>query len=185
MAPSAAQSRLTFSTALRVRALRRGHDEPAVDEQARKAGIGTRLLGAGDRMARHEMGVSRQARRQRRDHGAFYGADIRDDRAFPQGRRNELRQICVGADRHAEDHEIGALHCLARIRRVGIAEFQSFRARQNLGRIVGNRDRAGRRWLSQSARDRRADQADAENRDALEQRRFKRGAEATRRHDDA
>ena len=47
----------------RVGVLRRREDAPAVDEKLGKAGIGPRVLGAGDRMRGNEMNAGRYVRR--------------------------------------------------------------------------------------------------------------------------
>ncbi len=48
---------------LRVRALRRRQDAPAVFEQLGEAGVGPGIFGAGDRMGGNEMHAFRQVRR--------------------------------------------------------------------------------------------------------------------------
>ena len=88
----------------------RRQDAPAVDEQFRETGIGAGMFGAGDRMRRHEMHAGRQMRRHVPHHRALDRADIGDDRARLEMRRDLLRDRAAGADRDAEDDEVGVLH---------------------------------------------------------------------------
>ncbi len=71
LAPSERQNAASRSTAASARRLlRRREDAPAVDEQFREAGIGAGVLGAGDRMRRHEGCIGRQMRRHVANHRA-------------------------------------------------------------------------------------------------------------------
>ena len=86
-------------------------------------------------------------------------------------RRDLLRHRTAGADGNAEDDEIGVLHRF-RIGRhdvVDDAELEHPRAR--LLRARGGDDLGSQALELRSARDRSADQAEADQRDALEVRR--------------
>ena len=93
---------------LRVGALRRRQDAPAVDEQLGKAGIGAGIFGARHRMRRHEMHGLRQMRAHVAHDRALDRADVGHGRARRQMRRDFLGHRAAGADRNAEDDEIGA-----------------------------------------------------------------------------
>ncbi len=67
------------------------------------------MLGAGHRMRRHEMRGLRQMRRHVPDHRALDRADVGDDRARLEVGSDFLRDRAAGADRDAEDDEIGAV----------------------------------------------------------------------------
>ena len=92
-----------------VGALRRGEDAPAVDEEFGEAGIGSGMFGAGHGMRRHEMHACRQMRRHVLDDGGLDRADVGDDRARLEMRRDLGRDRAAGADGNAEDHEVGVL----------------------------------------------------------------------------
>ena len=170
LAPSARQNAASFSTAAGVGVRRRRQDAPAVDEQFGEAGVGAGILGAGDRMGRE--------RNARASAGA---APCRAaPRPSPSRRRTRSRRAsgcgpisaatgAAGADRNAEDDEVGA-----------------FAPPRRWSRPPGRRGRAraracasppSARWRRSSrtaplrargARDRRADQADADQREAVE-----------------
>ena len=111
-------------------------------------------------------------RRHVAQHRALDRADIGDDRAGLEMRPDLGRDRAAGADRNADDDEIGALRpprhwsrppgrrCRAR-RRAG-AWRPSARSRRS----------CARRLRARRARDRGADQADADQREAVEQGRF-------------
>ena len=81
LAPSARQNAASFSTAAGIGAFGRREDAPAADEQFGEAGIGAGMLGAGDRMRRHEMHAGGQMRSHVAHDRALDRADIGDDRA--------------------------------------------------------------------------------------------------------
>ena len=109
-------------------------------------------------------------RRHLADDRALDRADVGDDRAGLEERRNLLRDRPAGADRDAEDHEVGVPDGF----RVGLqhavddAEFNHPRA--CLLRARGGDDFAGEPLGPRRARDRAADQAEADQRDASEDR---------------
>ncbi len=148
-------------------ALRRRQDAPAVDEQLGEAGIGPRILGPGHRMRRHEMHIFRQMRTHVADDRALDRADIGDGGTGSQMWRDLLRHRAAGADRNAQDHQIGAFdrggvgfHHL-------IGEAELGHAPACLCRARGGDDRADRALQLRRARDRRADQADADEGEAV------------------
>ena len=83
------------------------------------------MLGARDRMGRHEMRVVRQDRLERRDDGALDRTDVRDDRALLERRRDGAPDRLVGADRRAKNHAIGAAHGARQIVGDDVAERQA------------------------------------------------------------
>ena len=164
------QNAASFSIAVRVGACRRRQDAPAIDEQFGKAGVGAGIFGAGDRMRRHEMHVLRQMRRH-----------VAHDRALTEPTSEtiapgvrcgpiSLATAPAGADRNADDDEVGAFD------RFGVASRppdRRCRARRRARRVC----RASARWRRSSATApcaraaraiERADQADADQREAVE-----------------
>ena len=129
------------------------------------------MLGAGDRVRRHEMRKRRQIRGHVLDHRTFDRADIGDDRARLEMGCDLLRDRAAGADRNAEDDEVGVLDGF----RIGLghgidnAEFGDPRA--GLRRSLGGNDLARQSLLAGGARDRAADQAEADQRELVELRR--------------
>ena len=81
LAPSARQNAASRSTAAGSVPSRRRQDAPAVDEQFGEAGVGAGILGAGDRMRGHEMHARGQMRRHVAHDRALDRADVGDDRA--------------------------------------------------------------------------------------------------------
>jgi hypothetical protein len=153
---------------VRVGAFRRGQDAPAVDEQLGETRIGTGMLGAGDRMRWYEMRAGGQIRRHVAHHGALDRADIGNDGAGLEMIGYFLRDGAAGADRNAQDHEIGILGSL-RIRlhdAIDNAELQYPRA--GFGRARGGDDFAGQSLFARGTRDRAADQPETDQRDLLE-----------------
>ena len=134
-----------------VSAFGRGQDAPAVDEELGETGIGTGMLGAGNRMRRNEVHAFGQMRRHVPHDRALDRADVGDDRARLEMRRDFLRHRPAGADGNAENDEIGVINSL----RVGLhhaiddAEF--FHARAGLRRMRGGDDLA-RQSCSRAAR---------------------------------
>jgi len=153
-----------------IRAFRRGQDAPAVDEELRKAGVGTGMFGAGDGMRRHEMHACRQMRRHVLDHRALDRADVGNDRTSLQVGCDLLRHRPASADGNAEDHEVGVrdgLH-IALDHAVDNAELGD--PRPGLLRARGGDDLAGEVVDARRACDRPADQAEADQRDPFEMR---------------
>ncbi len=67
------------------------------------------MLGAGDRMGRHEMHIVRQMRAHIAHDGGLHRADVGDDGAGFQMGRDLLRHGAAHADGHADDDEVGVL----------------------------------------------------------------------------
>ena len=129
------------------------------------------MFGAGDRMGRHEMRMRRQQRLERRDHRALDRADVGDDRARPQRRRDRASDRLVRPDRRAENDAIGAARPLrARSAVTTSPSAKCLRALQGLRRMVGERQCDARRCAAGRAGDRRADQSDADDRELVEDR---------------
>ena len=109
-----------------------------------------------------------KVRRHIADHRALDRADIGHDRAGREMGPDLLRDGAAGADRNADNNEIGAfdrggvgLHHL-----VGNAKLGNAPARLRRARGRNNRPRGALR--AGSARDRRSDQADADQRQPVE-----------------
>ena len=154
-----------------VGARRRRQDAPALAEQLGKARFGAGMLGAGDRVARHQRDAPRQQRRQRLDHRTLGRGDIGDDDAGTEQRAEFPADRGKGARRHCQDDEPGAGDGASQRVVHAVGEAQLFRRRPRRGAGVEHRDMAGQSVGAQRPRQRRADQADADNGDAPEDRR--------------
>ena len=151
-------------------ALRRGQDTPAVDEQLGETGIGAGIFGAGDGMRRHEMNAGGEMRRHLAHHRALDRADVGDDGARCEVTFDFLGDRAAGADGNAEDDEIGAVGGLrvAVHHAIGNAEFPD--PRPGLFRARGGDDFARQTLSTRGARDRTADQSEADQRHPVETR---------------
>ena len=151
-------------------AVGRREDAPAVDEQGREAGIRAGILGAGDRMRRDEMHALGQMRRHVAQYGALDRADIGNGCAACQMRADLGGDRTADSDRNADDDQIGAGD------RGGIA-LDHLVGKSELGDAPSRFRRTCRRHdLTHGAlrprrpRDRGADQASADQGEAIEQR---------------
>ena len=151
-----------------VAARRRREDAPAADEQLGEAGVGPGMLRAGDRMGGHEVHAGGNVRRHCAQHRAFDRADVGYDRARRQMRADLGGDRAAGADRNADDDEIGAFDG----RRIGfdhlIGEAELGHPPAGGGRAGGRHDRARGALRARGSRDRGADQAHADQREAVE-----------------
>ncbi len=146
---------------------RRREDAPAVDEQLGEAGVRPGVFGAGDGMAGNEMNAGGDVRRHVAHHRGLDRADVGDGRAWLEMRADFFRYRAAGADRNADDDQIGVRN---RVRagvhdRVGEAQFADALPRR-LGARRRN-DFAHEAERARRARDRAADQADADQRQAV------------------
>ncbi|PAV93245.1 hypothetical protein WR25_23502 [Diploscapter pachys] len=149
------------------RALFGGQNAPAPAEQRRKARLGPAMLGAGDRMPRHDRRM-RQHGPQRGEHAFLRSADIADDRIGGQVVRELRRYRTHRADRHAQHHEVGIDHRRAcRVSDI-VGELDPLRDTAHLGRGVVTGDPHRRHRGPHRARHRRADQPQPDDRDARE-----------------
>ena len=125
------------------------------------------MLGAGDRMRGHEMHAGGKMRRHVLDHRRLDGADVGDGGARFQVRGDFGGDRPAGADRNADDDEVGARGRLGIgvDDAVGDAQFDDALAR--LFRAGGGDDLAHHALLACRPRDRRADQADADQGEAI------------------
>ncbi len=148
-------------------AVGRRQDAPAVDEELGETGIGAGILGAGDRMRRHEMHAVGRCGAMSRTIAPL--TEPTSETIAPGFRcaRDLLRHRPAGADGNAENDEVGIPDRLdiALDHAVDDAEFGHPRAR--LLRARGGDDLAGEPMQPRGARDRAADQAEADQRDAL------------------
>ncbi len=104
----------------------RGEDHPALLEQLGEAGVGTGLLGAGDRVARNAEHAVGQCGGERIGHGALHRAHIRDRGARLQVRCCVHRGGAHGQHGHGQHHEVRSRHGLADVggHQVGIAQLE-------------------------------------------------------------
>ncbi|MNZ99335.1 hypothetical protein D3C78_1186540 [compost metagenome] len=102
-----------------------------------------------------------------RDNRGLGGADIGNDSSRFQMRRDLLCHAFRCTNRHRDDDEIGILDRLRPRNGVIRAELQFFRPFQRLFAAGGNRHMAGKTQFPDIAGNRRADQADANQRDAF------------------
>ena len=120
-------------------------------------------------------GTSRACARQhgaeRGDHRALDRADVGDDRAGLQRRRDRAPDRLVGADRRAQDHAIGVAHRFREIGRVARRRARALRRAPSASfERVGEHDSPRRVLPPDRPRERRADQPDADDRQLVEDR---------------
>ena len=117
------------------------------------------------------MHALRDVRRHVLEHRALDRPDVGDDRAGLQRRGDLLRDRPARADRNADDDEIGALDGLGvgLDHLIGDAQFNDALARRLRAR--GRDDRARHAVLARRARDRATDQPDADQCEAIDDRR--------------
>ena len=167
--PSARQNCASRSTAAgRCRAAALGCTSD--DEELGEAGIGSGLLGAGHRVAGDEMHTFREVRGDVAHDRRLDRADIGDGGAGALMRARCRRDVAAGANRHAEDDEIGVVD------RRGLVSM-TLSARPSSTRLRARRRRAAVATICSAsalraggAGDRGADQADADQGHALESR---------------
>ena len=128
------------------------------------------MLGAGNRMRRDEMHVGGQVGTHVAHDRAFDRADVGHDRSRLEMRRDLLGDVAARADRSADDDEIGAgdRGGVGFDHLVGEPEFGDAPARR--GGARGRHDFAHGALRARRARDRGADQADADQRQTIKQR---------------
>ena len=100
------------------------------------------MLGAGDRMGRHEMNGLRQMRAHVAHDRALDRTDIGNDRAGFEMRADLLGDRAANADRNADDDEIGAVDGLGVGLRHRVGEAELDDALSRLRRMRGCHDRA-------------------------------------------
>ena len=126
------------------------------------------MFGASDRVAGDEMHSLGHMRGHVANDGAFHRADIGEDAARLKMRADLGGDRTAGADRHAQDDEIGALDGVTRVG-VGLGDKPEPQRRcpRRLG-LGGADDLSREPRPSRRVADRGTDQADADQRDALE-----------------
>ena len=152
----------------RIGALRRRQDAPAIDEKLGKAGIGAGVLGAGYRMCRHEMDVSGQMRSHLAHHRALDRADVGDDGTLCEMRADFLGDLAAGPDGDAENDEVGVFRRLDIGRNHGIDDAELLHPCPRFLRARSGDDLTDEALRPCRARDRAADQAEADQRQTLE-----------------
>ncbi len=129
------------------------------------------MLGARDGMRRHEMHAGRQMRRHVPHHGALDRADVGDNSAWLEMISDFLRDRAAGADRDAQDDQIGVISGF----RIGlhhrIDNAELLYPRAGLRRARGGDDFPHEPLFARGTCDRAADQPEADQRDLFEWRR--------------
>ena len=153
-------------------ARRRRQQAPAALEQLGEPGIRPGIFGARQRVGRHEMHALRHQRPDIADHRLLGGPHIGQDAPRRQMRRDRLRPARIGAHRRAQHDAVGPLDRPRRVELhpIGDAEFA---APGPASPACARWPRPRRRCPPRSrgdARDRAADQPDAEQREPAEQR---------------
>jgi hypothetical protein len=82
------------------------------------------MLGAGDRVARDEMHVIRHQGPKVAQHRLLHRAHIGEDAARLQVGGDRLPHLGIGANRHADECQVGVFRGLARVGMNGLAELQ-------------------------------------------------------------
>jgi hypothetical protein len=116
----------------------------------------------------HEVHALRNMRSHVARDRALDRADVGDDRAGFQERRDLLGNRPAGADGNAEDDEVGAFDGFRVGFQHGIDDAQFLHPRAGFRRARGGDDFAGEPLGLRGARDRTADQAEANQCDAFE-----------------
>ena len=129
------------------------------------------MLGAGDGMRGNEMHGRRQMRRHVPDDRALDRADVGDDRARREMSADLLGDRTAGADGNAEDDEVGVLDRFGVGLDHGIDDAEFADPCAGLLRARRGDDLLGQALRAGGARDRAADQAEADQRDLVEVRR--------------
>ena len=167
-APSALQNALSFSTAAASAPSGGVRMHQRLTNSSEKPESGPGVLGAGDRMRRDQMHALRDMRRHVLEHLALDRADVGDDRAGLERRRDLGRDRPARADRNADDDEVGVLRGLG----VGldhlIRDAELDHALACRFRARGRDDRAHHAVFARRARNRAADQPDADQREAVD-----------------
>ena len=126
------------------------------------------MLGTRQRMARNEVNAGRDMRCHLGDNRGLGRSDIGDDGTGLQATRNGLRHVTRCADRNGDDDEICIARCFSGVRCIAVTEakgtrlvkrFYATRRDGNLPCEACTADGMGKR---------RADQANADQRDAVE-----------------
>ena len=151
----------------RVRARRRRQHAEAALEQLGKAGLGARVLGAGDRVAGDEMDTLGQQRADVADHRGLDRADVGDDAAGLEPRRHRFADPRIGPERRAQHDDVGALDDLARVRGGAVGDAEGAGGVEAGVGAGADGDVPGGLVAAQRVGERRADQADADDGDAL------------------
>jgi hypothetical protein len=163
--PQACQNAASRSTAAGSVPFHRRQDAPAPLEKFGKAPLPVRSARCPRSDGRHKVACGRQMLGHLLDDGALGGADIGDDGAVLQVCRDLARDLAGRTDRHGDDDEIGAAHGLGIRRGVAVAELQDMGLLQRFGGAGGDGDMACEIMPADGARQRGADQADADQGD--------------------
>ncbi len=126
------------------------------------------MLGAGNRVARHQMNAGGQFRLDVPDDHLLDRAHICDDCTRGKVRRHRGSGRPVDAHRNGQDNQVGAGDRVANLCVGAIDDHQFFRRRARVGVRVVSGDMARQAVRLEGARQRRPDQADADDRHTIE-----------------
>ena len=144
-------------------------DTPAVAKQLGEAGLGSRMLGSGDRVSGDEMNAGRNMRLQVADHHLLDRSDIGQDRAIHQHRADPLTDLRVGGERRCDHNQVRAFGRFCRVVGGAVGQLQAPYCRQGLGAARASDDRRVRAVPAQYSSEGRPDQPDPDQPDPLEQ----------------
>ena len=128
------------------------------------------MLGAGHGVGRHKMRAVRDVRAEVADHGLFHRPDIADNDAVSKPGRNGLADSGIGADRRADDHEIGPVGGFGRVVGRVVCNRELLHRGQGFRTPGAGDDAAGETLPLHHPGQGRADQADADQRHPFEHR---------------
>ena len=127
------------------------------------------MLGARDRMARHEMHARGHVRSDMGDRLLLDRAHVRQDGALGEVRCDRPSQRLIGAKRRAQHDEIGTLDARLRARVSGIDDAERKSCLAATLALGAADDALSQAVALHPARDRGADEPDAHEGDALEE----------------
>ena len=138
-------------------------------EQFGEARLGAGMLRAGDGVAGHKMHPLRNERLYVFDDLLFDRADIGDDGALAQTRRDTHRDFAIRRERRREHDKVGAVRGGGGIVGRLVGEVEAPNRVERLGAARAGDDARLGHVAADDPRQRGADQADADQRDALKQ----------------
>ncbi len=170
MSPHAPPQRLEPRHGGGIRVRGRRQDGEPVLEKLREPRLGPGMLGAGHRVARHEVHAFGQVRAHRRQDRALHRAHVGDDRTGCQVRLHRRRNGAACADRGRDDDQVRRIHGIADLRMHAVRDREVLDALAHIRIGIMARDMRGQPIRADRQGERRSDQADADDRDALEYR---------------
>ncbi len=135
-----------------------------------KPASGPGMLGARDRVARHQVDARAHGGQQVADRRFLDRADIGEDRAILERRRDRRGDLGIGGERRRDHDEVGVLDRGGRVVGGLIGDVKTTHRRQRLGAAGASNDVCVWAVAAQHPREGRADEADADNGNPVEQR---------------